>query len=106
MAFLPAHPARVHAGQPALPALFDRFGRGETIRLEPALDPRLQPGKGIAPDGYRAQLPLRFTSGGGSRADAARLDENTALKALRGLPHFSDQASLGEAPRVPPARWA
>jgi hypothetical protein len=96
VAFLPAAQASVHAGQLAVHALFDQFGLWEKIREEPALDPRLQTGKGIDPDVYWAQLLSCFTSGGVSLADAERLNEDLALKALLGIERFADQTSLGE----------
>lgn len=72
---------------------FDLWGR---IRAEKALEVRLQRTKGFDPEVILAQLVVNFTSGGASLADAERLDEDEALKALLGIEKFADQTTLGE----------
>jgi len=60
------------------------------------LDPRTHCGKGFDPRVYVAQLLFTFATGGGSLADAERLDEDGALKALLGIEKFPDQSALGQ----------
>lgn len=98
--------ASAHAGQLAPLALLNEFGLWQRIRQEMALDARLQKGKGFDPEVIIAQLLFCFTSGGVSLADAERLNEDDALKALLGIPRFADQTTLGEWLReVGPAGW-
>jgi hypothetical protein len=96
IAFLPAHRASAHAGQLAIKALLNQFGLWRRIHADPDLEVRLQKGKGFDPEVLIAQFLFCFTSGGVSLADAERLNEDAALKALLGTPRFADQTTLGE----------
>jgi hypothetical protein len=93
---LPSDQASAHAGQLSVVALLNQFGLWERVRQEVALDPRLQKTKGFDPEVVVVQLVCCFTSGGVSLADAERLNEDTALKALLGIAAFADQTTLGE----------
>ncbi len=77
-------------------ALLNEFNLWGRIGTEKAFDPRLQRTKGFDPEVILAQLVVNFTSGGASLADAERLDEDEALKALLGIEKFADQTTLGE----------
>ena len=94
--FLPAHQASVHGGQLGIQALLKEFGLKQRVAQEPALDPRKHTGKGYEPIIYIQQVLLTLTSGGCSLADAERLNDDEALKALLGIEQFPDQTSLGE----------
>ena len=104
--FKPSAQASAHAGQLAVRALLDQFGLWARVRQEPALDVRLQSGKGYDPEVFVAQFIFCFTSGGVSFTDAERLDEDKALKALLGTEQFADQATLAEWLRqIGPEGW-
>jgi hypothetical protein len=94
--FRPADKASVHGGQLGVRALMKEFGLQKRVAREPALDPRKQTGKGYDPMVYIEQILLTLTSGGASLADAERLNDDQALKALLGIERFPDQTSLGE----------
>lgn len=96
VAFLPAARASAHAGQLAVLALLNQFDRWSRVRAAVALEGRLQQHKGFDPEVLVAQLVLCFTSGGVSLADAGRLNQDTALKALLGVDAFADETTLGE----------
>jgi hypothetical protein len=86
--------------------LLDQFGLWQRVRQEPALEVRLQNGKGYDPEVFVAQFIFCFTSGGVSFTDAERLDEDQALKTLLGAEKFADQATLAEWLRqIGPAGW-
>jgi hypothetical protein len=106
VAFLPSDQASAHAGQLAVLALLNEFGLWRRVREAEALDWRLQKSKGFDPEVLVAQLVWCFTSGGVSLADAGRLNEDEALKALLGVEAFADETTLGEWLReVGPAGW-
>jgi hypothetical protein len=94
--FLPSQQASAHGGQLAVHALLTEFGLAQRVRLFTALDPRTHKGKGYDPAVYVTQVLFCFTSGGCSLADAERLNEDEALKALLGIEKFPDQSALGE----------
>ena len=96
IAFLPSNQASAHAGQLAVVGLLDEFGFWPRIREAVGLDWRLQKSKGFDPEVMIAQLVVCFTSGGVSLADAGRLNEDEALKALLGVERFADETTLGE----------
>ena len=96
LTLLPSDKASAHGGQLASEALFSEFDLWEKLRELPALDPRTHQGKGYDPVVYVAQLLFCFCSGGRSLADAERLDQDLALKALLGIEKFPDQTALGE----------
>jgi len=96
IAFLPSNQASAHAGQLGVMGLLDEFGLLRRVREAAGLDWRLQKGKGFDPEVLVAQLVLCFTSGGVSLADAGRLNEDEALKALVGVERFADETTLGE----------
>jgi hypothetical protein len=106
IAFRPSDQASAHAGQLAVLALLNEFGLWRRVRQAVALDWRLQKGKGFDPEVLVAQLVWCFTSGGVSLADAGRLNQDMALKALIGVEAFADETTLGEWLReVGPAGW-
>lgn len=94
--FRPSERATAHGGQTAVNALANEFGLWERIAREPALDRRAHKGKGYDPAVYIAALIFNFTNGGGSLADAERLDDDEALKCLLGIKKFPDQSAVGE----------
>jgi len=93
---LPSDQASAHAGQLSVLALLNQFDLWERVQQAVALDSRLQKSKGFDPEVLVAQLVFCFTSGGVSLADAERLNEDTALKALLGIEAFADHTTLGE----------
>jgi len=104
--FKSSEKASAHGGQLAVRALLDEFGLWERVGQEPALEVRLQSGKGYDPEVLVAQFIFCFTSGGVCFADAERLDQDEALKALLGTEQFADQATLAEWLRqIGPAGW-
>ena len=106
IALLPSDQASAHAGQLAVLGLLNEFDLWRRVRATVALDWRLQKGKGFDPEVLVAQLVLCFTSGGVSLADAGRLNQDAALKALVGVEAFADETTLGEWLReVGPAGW-
>jgi hypothetical protein len=106
VAFLNSKQASAHAGQLAVLALLNEFGLWERVRAAKELDWRLQKSKGFDPEVMVLQLLVCLCSGGVSLADAGRLNEDEALKALVGVEAFADESTLGEWLReVGPAGW-
>jgi hypothetical protein len=66
------------------------------LRDVSGLDGRKRKTQGYSPELMVAQLLYSFTSGGGSLADAERLNEEPLAKLLARMPTFADQTTVGE----------
>lgn len=86
----------VHGGLPAVEALCQQFGLWEKLRRVPGLDCRKRKSQGYSAELMVAQLLYSLTSGGGSLADAERLNEEPLAKLLARVPAFADQTTVGE----------
>ena len=86
----------VHGGLPAVEALCQQFGLWDKLRGVPGLDCRKRKTQGYSPELMVAQLLYSLTSGGGSLADAERLNEEPLAKLLARVPAFADQTTVGE----------
>jgi hypothetical protein len=94
--FHPADEASVHGGQLGVRDLMKEFRLQTRVSREPTLAPRKKTGKGYDPMVYIEQILLALTGGGASLADAKRLNDDEALKALPGTKRLPDPTSLGE----------
>ena len=61
--FEPSEKASVHGGQLAIAAVWEKFGLKKRVRVEPALDPRREKGKGYDPIVYVTGILFALTSG-------------------------------------------
>ena len=86
----------VHGGLPAVEALCQQFGLWEKLRQVPGLDCRKRRTQGYSAELMVAQLLYSLTSGGGSLADAERLNEEPLAKLLARVPSFADQTTVGQ----------
>jgi hypothetical protein len=86
----------VHGGLPAVEALCQQFGLWEKLRAVPGLDSRKRKTQGYSAELMVAQLLYSLTSGGGSLADAERLNEEPLAKVLARVPAFADQTTVGQ----------
>jgi hypothetical protein len=66
------------------------------LRGVPGLDCRKRKTQGYSPELMVAQLLYSLTSGGGSLADAERLNEEPLAKLLARVPAFADQTTVGK----------
>jgi hypothetical protein len=80
----------------AVAALLEQFGFWQKLKAISALDPRTQTSKGYEPAVYVAAILFSLTSGGSCLADAERLNEDLALKAMLGIERFPDQSAIGQ----------
>jgi hypothetical protein len=94
--FRPSHRATAHGGQFGINGLAHEFGLWDRVKQDTRLDPRTHTGKGFDPCVYVAAFLFSFTSGGDSLADAGRLEDDEALKAILGVTKFPDETALGE----------
>ena len=72
----------VHGGLPAVEALCQQFGLWEQLRCVPGLGCRKRKTQRYSGELMVAQLLYSLTSGGGSLADAERLNEEPLVKLL------------------------
>lgn len=86
----------IHGGLPAVEALCQEFGLWEKVRQIPGLDTRKRKTQGYSGELMVAQLLYSLTSGGGSLADAERLNEEPLAKLLARVPAFADQTTVGQ----------
>jgi hypothetical protein len=86
----------VHGGLPAVEALCQQFGLWEKLRAVPGLDCRKRKTQGYSAELIVAQLIYSLTSGGGSLADAERLNDEPLAKVLARVPAFADQTTVGQ----------
>jgi len=86
----------VHGGLPAVEALCQQFGLWERLGRVPGLDCRKRKTQGYSAELMVAQLLYSLTSGGGSLADAERLNEEPLAKQLARVPGFADQTTVGQ----------
>lgn len=86
----------VHGGLPAVEALCQQFGLWDKLRAVPGLDCRKRRTQGYSAELMVAQLLYSLTSGGGSLADAERLNEEPLAKQLARVGAFADQTTVGE----------
>jgi len=86
----------VHGGLPAVEALCQQFGLWDKLRAIPGLDCRKRRTQGYSAELMVAQLLYSLTSGGGSLADAERLNEEPLAKQLARVDAFADQTTVGE----------